>query len=72
MTVDKINMVKSRGANFEQAVEELRKTFSIPEDGARPARKGQQKGNQASHNKAKNQKNKMMKVLKSMRKKKAP
>ena len=31
VTIDKIEMVRSQGANFESAVEELRKTFSIPE-----------------------------------------
>jgi hypothetical protein len=31
VTVDKINMVKSSGTKFEEAVAELRKTFSLPE-----------------------------------------
>ena len=30
VTIDKINMVRSRGTNFEEAVETLRNTFSVP------------------------------------------
>jgi hypothetical protein len=30
VTIEKINMVRSQGTNFEDAVEELRKTFSLP------------------------------------------
>lgn len=84
VTVEKINMVKSRGTNFEKAVEELRKTFSIPIEEPKPfPPKGQKKetrGNRESPSvpnqhpmqKSKNQKNKVMKVLTSIRKKKAP
>lgn len=80
ITVDKINMVKSRGTNFEHAVEELRRTFSIPEEEESSPKKKEPSANrsspsipnQHSHLKAKNQKNKVMKVLTSIRKKKAP
>ncbi|MGK3733844.1 MAG: hypothetical protein ACI90V_000680, partial [Bacillariaceae sp.] len=30
VTVDKINMVQSKGVQYEDAIEELRKTFSMP------------------------------------------
>lgn len=84
VTADKINMVKSRGTTFEQAVEELRKTFSIPEQqDPKPSTppKGERREakvnraspsiqNQHSLQKTKNQKNKVMKVLTSIRKKK--
>jgi hypothetical protein len=85
VTADKINMVKSRGSTFEQAMDELRKTFSIPEPdsdysppiinkGERKEAKGSQVSssmqNQQSPQKSKNQKNKVMKVFTSIRKKK--
>lgn len=76
-------MVRSRGTNFEQAVEELRKTFSMPEV-TRPAHahldtseieegKAQQasaRAQSAPLSKGKGHKNKVLKALTSMRKKK--
>jgi hypothetical protein len=82
VTADKINMVKGQGTTFEQAVEELRKTFSIPEQDLKPSPPKGERGeatynraspsmrNQQSPQKTKNQKNKVMKVLTSIRKKK--
>jgi hypothetical protein len=84
VTIDKINMVRSRGTNFEKAVEELRKTFSMPEV-TRPAHatpsdtseikegKAQQasaRTQSASLSKGKGHKNKVLKALTSIRKKK--
>jgi hypothetical protein len=74
--VDKINMVKSSGTKFEEAVAELRKTFSLPEAGSRssPAKPKQERATPSqgasTPSKSKNQKNKVMKVLTSIRKKK--
>lgn len=78
VTIEKINIVKSRGTNFEQAVEELRKTFSLPVENAAnepsPTKDGKSAPNRTFHEhtiqKTKNQKNKVMKVLTSIRKKK--
>ena len=76
-------MVNSRGAAFEQALEELRKTFSIQEQDSRPSPprgtangiKGDQgmpdMQQQQSQQKNKSQPNKVMKVFTSIRKKKA-
>jgi len=75
VTMDKIKLVQGQGAKYEEAIEGLRKTFSMPEvsvptnesSGVRP------KGDQQSRNnvvlKGKNQKNKVLKVLNSIRKK---
>ena len=85
VTIDKINMVHSQGANFEQAIEELRKTFSMPEttgavqstlsdDPEAKEGEGQHsllKTQSGPLSKGKGQKNKVFKVLNSMRKKKA-
>jgi len=97
VTREKINTVKSRGPDFEQALEELRRTFSVYHaDGSNPrypsssqydredarSRSGGTSVRNAATNSSspyhyssgqrnKNQnKNKMMKVLNSMRKKK--
>ena len=83
VTIDKINMVRSRGTNFEHAIEELRKTFSMPvvEKKSTPAEAQSDQTDQAKAQqslksqsmpvpKGKGQKNKVMKVLSSMRKKK--
>ena len=96
MTMDKIKIVQRRGINFEQAVEELRKTFSIPTDdddsnndpkASSTTSSGSGSGKKSSTNpntsttsggisqeqtmqKAKTQKNKMLKVITSIRKKK--
>lgn len=94
MTMDKIKIVQRRGTNFEQAVEELRKTFSIPEDDDNEDPKVSSttssggnsitgSGKKANHTnaggvpqeqtlqKSKSQKNKMLKVFTSIRKKKS-
>jgi hypothetical protein len=81
VTVDKINMVKSSGIKFEEAVSELRKTFSLPEPGSRASaavRPNQERNVRAAPtargsltpSKSKNQKNKVIQVLTSIRKKK--
>jgi hypothetical protein len=87
VTIDKINMVRSRGTNFEEAVEDLRKTFSMPEV-AKPTKaspnamsetakegKTHQSSSRPPHPplpKGKGQKNKVLKALTSIRKKKIP
>ncbi len=92
--MDKIKIVQRRGTNFDQAVEELRKTFSIPADdeddpkvlsttssGSGSGSGSGKKSNpttsaggasQQEHalQKTKSQKNKMLKVITSIRKKK--
>jgi hypothetical protein len=86
VTIDKINMVRSQGTNFQQAIEELRKTFSMPEaartaQAAPPQTSGKEvkplQATPKSQNpplppKSKGQKNmpNVLKVLTSMRKKK--
>ena len=97
MTLDKIKIVQRRGTNFEQAVEELRKTFSIPDDNeeedhaklSSTTSSGSGSGKRSTYQplmatgssggcsqseqsmqKTKTQKNKMMKVITSIRKKK--
>jgi len=80
ITMDKINMVKSSGTKFEEAVAELRKTFSLPETETRqvPAQVRQDRDTHplpksaggSTPTKSRNSKNKVMKVLTSIRKKK--
>jgi hypothetical protein len=83
ITIDKINMVRSKGTNFEDAVEQLRKTFSVPvvqnatppeptepHDSAPTAKPPRStKGLPAKFNKP--PKNNVLKVFTGMRKKKS-
>jgi hypothetical protein len=97
VTVDKINMVQGKGIQYDDTIEELRKTFSMPEasvprnqqpaERSRPGSKHSKgrretkgiKGRQGddalsqqgSSQKKLNRKNKVLKVLNSMRKKKS-
>ena len=82
VTVDKINMVKSSGTKFEEAVSELRKTFSLPETDdvppPPPSPPPQSKDTRVTPpsrggltpTRPKQPKNKVMKVLTAIRKKK--
>ncbi|KAL3924217.1 MAG: hypothetical protein SGILL_001180 [Bacillariaceae sp.] len=83
VTVDKINMVQSKGAPYEEAVEALHKTFTMPAasqpinepvDGVSKANgsKGRRTKARSVPDPLRNrpQKNKVMKVLNSIRKKK--
>ncbi len=73
VTIDKIKIVKSRGTNFEQAVEELRRTFSMPDEDSidqSPGKKEKRVSHEQTIQKTKNQKNKVIQVLTSIRKKK--
>jgi hypothetical protein len=79
ITIDKINMVRSKGTNFEDAVEQLRKTFSVPvvqKEPTEPRRAAPKtkplkstKGPPAKGSKP--PKNKVLKVFTGMRKKKS-
>jgi len=80
VTVDKINMVKSSGTKFEEAVAELRKTFSLPDTDDVPPPPPPQPSKDTrmtptsrggmTPTRPKQQKNKVMKVLTAIRKKK--
>jgi len=81
VTVDKINMVQSKGVQYKDAIEELRKTFSIPSTPAsisnssigtkfkQSPHRDKNSQHQKSSGKNKNKKNKVMQVFSSMRKK---
>ena len=74
VTVDKINMVQGKGVQYENAIEKLRKTFSMPEASTSIISSSHQKAklkhpqNQKSA-KNKNRANKVLKVFSSIRKK---
>lgn len=82
ITIDKINMVRSKGTNFEDAVEQLRKTFSIPvvqkatppeptePRGTSPKAKAPKSSKGPPAKRSKPPKNKVLKVFTGMRKKK--
>jgi hypothetical protein len=80
VTIEKIHMVQRKGIEYEGAIEELRKTFSMPEAsvptniGSEEGSKGQSKSGQLYdpdfQKGGRHQKNKVMKVLNSIRKKK--
>ena len=82
VTVDKINMVQGKGVQYEGAIEELRKTFSLPTYSGPPSVSGSshtdsksyrspQKGKtpQAKKSGVKKKKNKVLKALSSVIKK---
>jgi hypothetical protein len=81
ITVDKINMVRSKGTNFEDAVEQLRKTFSVPvvqkappseptePHGAAPKAKPPKSANGPPAKGSKPPKNKVRKVFTGIKKK---
>ena len=84
VTVDKINMVQGKGVQYESAIEELRKTFSMPSTSASvsplisnssPQRSKDKrsprwgKTPQTEKSSIKNKKNKVLKVFSSMIKK---
>ena len=82
VTIEKINMVKSQGNNFEDAMEELRKIFSVPVPGQTPMQERQIEhdiyNNDSKRGLSKSQSsmssksvktNKVLKVWNSMRKK---
>lgn len=75
VTVDKINMVQGKGVQYEGAIEELRKTFSMPPasnssiGGSKGSRSPQRvKATQAQKSSGK-KKNKVLKALSSLKKK---
>ena len=79
ITIDKINMVRSKGTDFEDAVEQLRKTFSVPvvrkatppePSGATPKAKSPKSAKGLPAKRSKAPKNKVLKVFTGMRKKK--
>ena len=92
VTVDKINMVQGKGIQYEDTIEELRKTFSMPKASvprnqqppAERSRAGRKNNNgidgrqpvdaharRGRNQKSSNKKNKVLKVLNSMMKKKS-
>jgi hypothetical protein len=77
VTIDKINMVRSRGKDFEEAVKGLQKTFSVPQASPQssppkslsnldpqPLPTGKQNSKASS-------KNKVLQVLSSMKRRKS-
>jgi hypothetical protein len=82
VTIEKINMVQGKGVEYEGAIEELRKTFSMPEasvpSNVGPEGSSESKGRNKSRQLydpnlqrgGRTHKNKVMKVLNSIRKKK--
>ena len=79
VTVEKMNMVQGKGVQYEGAIEELRKTFSVPpassklplsQGGKKSSRSpSKEKHSQAHKNDTKKKKKKGFKALTSMMKK---
>jgi hypothetical protein len=75
VTTDKINMVQLKGIQYEEAIEELGKTFtmpkaSVPTNAPKGPHNNPPRPLDAQTRKQTKQKSKVMKVLNSMRKKK--
>jgi len=79
VTVEKMNMVQGKGIQYEGAIEELRKTFSVPptfsalnsSQGGKKAQRSprKEKNSQTKKNGSKNKKKKVLKALTAMIKK---